>query len=199
MGSTADRIKDIGPQPQSFDIERATKENTNYRSVAWSGRYLQVTLMSIPAGADIGLEAHPETDQFLRLDAGSGRVQMGAAKDKLTFEKEVSDGWCVLVPAGTWHKSTKTTSQRLGPCSQTMRPINTADPIDPLCGPTDGSTIDFCAAAAPIWPEVRRAPKQRAPARRRENAAGGLTASAALSAIGLLSGKDFTAFVVEDA
>jgi hypothetical protein len=38
MGSTADRIKDIGPQPQSFDIERATKENTNYRSVAWSGR-----------------------------------------------------------------------------------------------------------------------------------------------------------------
>jgi hypothetical protein len=81
MGVTADRIKDIGPQPQSFDIERATKENTNYRSVAWSGRYLQVTLMSIPAGGDIGLEAHPETDQFLRLDAGSGRVQMGAAKD----------------------------------------------------------------------------------------------------------------------
>src|SRR5665213_2769197 len=106
MGSTADRIKDIGPQPQSFDIERATKENTNYRSVAWSGRYLQATLMSIPAGGQIGLEAHPETDQFLRLEAGSGRVQMGAAKDKLTFEKEVSDGWCVLVPAGTWHNIT---------------------------------------------------------------------------------------------
>ena len=48
MGSSADRIKDIGPRPQSFDIERATKENTNYRSVAWSGRFLQVTLMSIP-------------------------------------------------------------------------------------------------------------------------------------------------------
>lgn len=63
MGSPADRIKDIGPQPQSFDIERATKENTNYRSVAWSGRYLQVTLMSIPAGRSIGLEANPETRQ----------------------------------------------------------------------------------------------------------------------------------------
>jgi mannose-6-phosphate isomerase-like protein (cupin superfamily) len=59
-------------------------------------------------GGDIGLEAHPETDQFLRLDAGSGRVQMGVAKDKLTFEKDVSDGWCVLVPAGTWHNITKT-------------------------------------------------------------------------------------------
>ncbi|MEY9136582.1 mannose-6-phosphate isomerase-like protein (cupin superfamily) [Bradyrhizobium diazoefficiens] len=94
-------IKDIGPKPQSFNIEHATKENTNYRSVAWSGRYLQVTLMSIPVGGDIGLEAHPETDQFLRLDAGRGRVQMGAAKDKLTFEKEVSDGWWCACSGGS--------------------------------------------------------------------------------------------------
>ena len=106
MDSAANTIKDIGPQPQSFDIERATKGNTNYRSVAWSGRYLQVTLMSIPVGGDIGLEAHLETDQFLRLDAGSGRVQMGPAKEDLTFEREVSNGWCVLVPAGTWHNIT---------------------------------------------------------------------------------------------
>lgn len=101
-----DRIQDIGPEPQAFDIESATKENTSYRSVAWSGRYLQVTLMSIPVGDDIGLEVHHETDQFLRLDAGSGRVQMGAAKDRLTFDKDVADGWCVLVPAGTWHNIT---------------------------------------------------------------------------------------------
>jgi mannose-6-phosphate isomerase-like protein (cupin superfamily) len=108
MGDAAKRIKDIGPEPQSFDIERATKENADYRSVAWSGRYLQVTLMSIPPGSEIGLEAHPQTDQFLRLDAGRGLVQMGAAKDNLTFEKEVSNGWCVLVPAGTWHNITNT-------------------------------------------------------------------------------------------
>lgn len=106
MGSTANRIEDIGPNPQSFDIERATKDNKNYRSVAWSGRYLQVTLMSIPVGGDIGLEAHPETDQFLRIDAGRGRVQMGDTKDELRFDKEASDGWCVLVPAGTWHNIT---------------------------------------------------------------------------------------------
>jgi len=108
MVIAAGRIKDIGPEPQSFDIESATKENKDYRSVAWSGRYLQVTLMSIPVGGDIGLEAHPETDQFLRIDAGSGRVQMGAAKDKLTFEKKASNGWCALVPAGTWHNITNT-------------------------------------------------------------------------------------------
>jgi mannose-6-phosphate isomerase-like protein (cupin superfamily) len=99
-------IKDIGPQPQSFDLEHATLENENYRTVAWSGRYLQLTLMSIPVGGDIGLEAHPDTDQFLRLDGGRGRVQMGPAKDQLTFDKEVSDGWSILVPAGTWHNVT---------------------------------------------------------------------------------------------
>jgi len=99
-------IKDIGPQPQSFDLEQETLENKNYRTVAWSGRYLQVTLMSIPTGGDIGLEAHPDTDQFLRLDGGRGRVQMGPSKDQLTFDKEVSDGWCILVPAGTWHNVT---------------------------------------------------------------------------------------------
>jgi mannose-6-phosphate isomerase-like protein (cupin superfamily) len=99
-------IKDIGPAPQSFDLEQATRDNETYRSVVWSGRYLQLTLMSIPVGGDIGLEVHPETDQFVRLDAGRGRVEMGASKDRLTFKKEVSDGWCALVPAGTWHNVT---------------------------------------------------------------------------------------------
>jgi mannose-6-phosphate isomerase-like protein (cupin superfamily) len=99
-------ISDIGPEPQSFNLEEETVKNPNYRTVAWSGKYLQVTLMSIPAGSDIGLEMHPETDQFLRLDAGSGRVQMGLSKDNLEFEQEVSDGWCILVPAGTWHNIT---------------------------------------------------------------------------------------------
>jgi hypothetical protein len=49
-------INDIGPKPRSFNIEHATKENTDYRSVAWSGRYLQVTLMSIPVGGDSPVE-----------------------------------------------------------------------------------------------------------------------------------------------
>jgi mannose-6-phosphate isomerase-like protein (cupin superfamily) len=106
MNDRADLIEDIGPRPQAFNIEHATEENANYRTVAWSGRYLQVTLMSVPVGGDIGLEAHPETDQFLRLEAGNGRAQMGSTKDKLTFDETVSDGWCVLVPAGTWHNIT---------------------------------------------------------------------------------------------
>ena len=60
-------IEDIGPEPQSFDLERATVENTDYRAVAWTGKHLQLTLMSIPVGGDVGLETHPDNDQFLRL------------------------------------------------------------------------------------------------------------------------------------
>ncbi len=99
-------ITDIGPQPTSFDLEGETLANTNYRTVAWSGKYLQLTLMSIPAGGDIGLEVHPETDQFIRLDGGRGRVQMGPAEDDLPTEFEVADGDAVFVPAGTWHNIT---------------------------------------------------------------------------------------------
>jgi len=100
-------ISDIGPEPQSFNLEQETVENSNYRAVAWSGKYLQLTLMSIPEGGDIGLEMHPATDQFLRLDAGRGRAQMGPTRDNLEFNQEVSDGSCILVPAGTWHNFTK--------------------------------------------------------------------------------------------
>ncbi len=106
------KITDNGPEPNVFDIEAATKENTTYRTVAWTGKYLQVTLMSIEPGASIGLEAHPETDQFLRLDAGEGVCKMGPAKDDLA-ETEVSDGWSIQVPAGTWHDVVNTGSEPL--------------------------------------------------------------------------------------
>lgn len=104
---------DIGPRPNAFDIEAASLRNENYRTVAWTGRYLQVTLMTIPVGGSIGLEAHPGTDQFLRIDAGQGRAVMGAAKDQLDFEQQVSDGWSIQVPAGTWHDVINTGTEPL--------------------------------------------------------------------------------------
>ena len=96
-------VTDNGPDPNAFDIETETVANQNYRTVAWTGKYLQVTLMSIPVGESIGLEVHPDTDQFLRLDAGQGKCVMGPAEDQLDFEQEVSDGWSIQVPAGVWH------------------------------------------------------------------------------------------------
>ncbi|MGO0578045.1 cupin domain-containing protein [Ornithinimicrobium panacihumi] len=96
-------VTDNGPKPNVFDIEKATTGNDNYRQVAWTGKYLQVTLMSIPVGESIGLEVHPETDQFLRLEAGEGRCVMGPEKDNLDFEQKVEDDWSIQVPAGMWH------------------------------------------------------------------------------------------------
>lgn len=99
-------VKDIGPKPFVLDLEKETIKNENYRTVAWTGKYLQMTLMSIPVGGDIGLEVHPDTDQFIRLDAGKGKVQMGKTKKNLDFEKDVEDGFALFVPAGMWHNVT---------------------------------------------------------------------------------------------
>lgn len=106
-------IIDNGPLPNVFDLEAATVENTTYRTVAWTGRYLQVTLMSIPPGSSVGLEVHPETDQFVRIDAGRGQVLMGPAEDDLSFRADVSDGWSVQVPAGSWHDIVNTGEEDL--------------------------------------------------------------------------------------
>ena len=106
-------IIDNGPHPNAFDIEVATVGNTTYRTVAWTGKYLQVTLMSIPVNSSIGLEVHPETDQFLRVDAGSGRCVMGPTEDEVTFTQDVEDGWSIQVPAGMWHDVVNTGDEPL--------------------------------------------------------------------------------------
>ena len=99
-------LTDSGPNPYTLDIEDATVANENFRTTAWTGEHLQLTLMSIPVGGDIGLEVHPDNDQFLRLEQGKGLVQMGPAEDDLPFRREVEDDWVILVPAGTWHNVT---------------------------------------------------------------------------------------------
>jgi mannose-6-phosphate isomerase-like protein (cupin superfamily) len=97
---------DHGPKPHVVDIDELTVDNTNYRTTHWTGSHLQLTLMSIPPGGDIGLEVHPDNDQFLRLEQGRGRCQMGATRDALTFDEQVGDGWAIFVPAGMWHNVT---------------------------------------------------------------------------------------------
>ena len=99
-------LKDNGPRPYVVDIEAATVANENYRTALWTGGHLQLTLMSITVGGEIGLEAHHDLDQFLRLEKGRGRVQMGPAQDRLDFDEQIEDDWVVLVPAGTWHNIT---------------------------------------------------------------------------------------------
>ena len=81
------RETDFGPHPYVVDIERATKQNSNFRTAIWTGRHLQATLMSIEAGQDIGLESHPHVDQFLRIEEGQALVMMGNSATQLTYRQ----------------------------------------------------------------------------------------------------------------
>ncbi|MDG4657289.1 cupin domain-containing protein [Ectobacillus antri] len=96
-------LKDYGPQPFVVDINAATKQNNTYRTALWTGKNLQVTLMSLNVGEDIGLEIHPKLDQFLRVEQGQGVVQMGKTKEKVDLQAMVSDDYAMMIPAGTWH------------------------------------------------------------------------------------------------
>ena len=94
---------DFGPKPFVVNIEKATKENNTFRTALWTGKHLQLTLMCINPGEDIGLEVHPHLDQFLRLEEGQGIVKMGCTKTRLNFQACVKQNDAIIVPAGTWH------------------------------------------------------------------------------------------------
>jgi mannose-6-phosphate isomerase-like protein (cupin superfamily) len=102
------RITDYGQRPLVVDIEQAAEQNDTYRTALWTGKYFQVTLMSINVGDDIGLEVHPTTDQFIRIEEGQGLVQMGDRKEILDFQVMARDGYAIMVPAGKWHNVTNT-------------------------------------------------------------------------------------------
>ncbi|MEO0250426.1 MAG: cupin domain-containing protein, partial [candidate division WOR-3 bacterium] len=85
------------------NIEDLTLKNEYFRAAKWTGQYLQMTVMSLKPGEEIGLEKHEKGDQFIRIEKGEARVVMGPSKDKMTFDKKVSDDWAIFIPAGFWH------------------------------------------------------------------------------------------------
>lgn len=107
------RLKDYGNNPFVINIEEAAKRNNTFRTAIWTGEHLQVTLMSIDVGEDVGLEVHPNTDQFLRIEEGQGVVQMGDTKDDLSFERYVYNNDAIMVPAGKWHNLVNTGNKPL--------------------------------------------------------------------------------------
>lgn len=96
-------VKDYGPEPLVVNLERITKQNNTYRTALWTGKHLQLTLMSINPREDIGLEVHPHLDQFIRIEDGQGMVVMGDARDRLDFRAHVYENCAFFIPAGKWH------------------------------------------------------------------------------------------------
>lgn len=83
--------------PFVSNIESETLENENFRKEIFTGEHLQITVMSINPGEDIGLETHPHTDQFLRVEQGSGKAIIGGQ------EYEIADAFGITIPAGMEH------------------------------------------------------------------------------------------------
>ena len=79
------------------DIERQTTGNDDFRRVLYTGHHLQLVLMTIQPGDEIGAEVHEDRDQFFRFEQGSGMVDI----DDNTYD--VEDGSGVVVPAGARH------------------------------------------------------------------------------------------------
>ena len=79
------------------DIEKQTTGNSDFRRVLYTGHHLQLVLMTLPPGCDIGAEVHEDRDQFFRFEEGSGQVDI----DENTYD--VTDGSGVIVPAGARH------------------------------------------------------------------------------------------------
>ena len=106
-------LTDYGPRPIVFNIDELTMLNDNYRTALWTGEYLQLTLMSIPPGGDIGQEIHPNLDQFIRVEEGNGMVKMGYQRDQMNYQEEVSGDFAIIIPAGTWHNLINTGNKPL--------------------------------------------------------------------------------------
>jgi mannose-6-phosphate isomerase-like protein (cupin superfamily) len=79
------------------NIEELTLANKNFRQVLYTGKHSQLVLMSLAPSEEIGMEVHPDNDQFFRFEKGSGKVVIDGN------EYQVSDGHAIVVPSGAEH------------------------------------------------------------------------------------------------
>ena len=97
------------------DIEKATLSNEDFRRVLYTGRNLQLVLMTLPPGCDIGEEVHEDRDQFFRIEEGRGTIWIDGAANR------VEDDFAVIVPAGAPQRR-----QRRRPAAQALRHLRPA-------------------------------------------------------------------------
>jgi len=79
------------------DIEELAKDNDDFRHVLYTGKYLQLVLMSLEPGEDIGDEVHKDRDQFFRVEKGKGEIVIDGATHKIKSDD------AIVVPAGSRH------------------------------------------------------------------------------------------------
>ena len=92
-----------GDKPTLLNIRGLTRVNINFRTEIWTGEHLQLTVMSIPVGGEVGLEIHNENDQFIGVEYGVASVYFGETKQGVRFVGNVNPNYVIIIPAGTWH------------------------------------------------------------------------------------------------
>jgi mannose-6-phosphate isomerase-like protein (cupin superfamily) len=100
-------------EPWVGNIEQETLGNDTFRTVLFTGECTQLTVMRIEPGDDIGGEVHDGHDQFIRIESGSARVELGGSEGAPAKVQEVGDDWAVIIPSGTWHNVVNTGSEPL--------------------------------------------------------------------------------------
>ncbi len=88
-------------------IEKATLNNSYFRQVLFTGKHLQLVVMSLRPSEDIGNEVHPNVDQFFRIEGGEAKFVLNGKEEHL-----VQDGGAVVVPAGTYHNVINTSQTK---------------------------------------------------------------------------------------
>ena len=96
-------MQDFGKKPYVVNIEELTISNDTFRTAAWTGANMQMTLMTIQPNEEIGLEVHDDHDQFLRIEQGNAQVVMGDSEDDVSFNVPAEEDFAIFVPAGKWH------------------------------------------------------------------------------------------------
>lgn len=79
------------------DIEELTEKNHDFRRVLYTGKYLQLVLMALKPGEEIGEEVHADRDQFFRVEKGKGEVVIDGVRTRIRSDD------AILVPAGALH------------------------------------------------------------------------------------------------
>ena len=98
-----DDCQELQVKSNLINIHNEVMSNTNFRKVIWTGENLQITVMSIPVGGEIGLEMHDDLDQFIKVESGCANVFMGKSKCDVAFKGKVSANYAVVIPSGMWH------------------------------------------------------------------------------------------------
>jgi len=99
--------KDTTMKGYVADIEKLTEENDDFRQVLYTGHHVQLVLMALKPGEDIGSETHASHDQFIRIEKGKGRAVIDGVSHK------IKDGDCIIIPAGAVHNLINTGDKRL--------------------------------------------------------------------------------------